>query len=216
VGRPFRQEKVIFRYILSEIIVVSTNKEQFIMANIYGNSSFRGFTGAFSDQFIAHETHAGKKILTRKPLFDENRDYVEYLQAGQAAILESTTYANFARTQDVYLEKELETGLTAYNLAIADWFVAPKVSEINVDRWTGEIGQSIRVKARDNVRVARVMLVIRDGQGNVLEAGDAAQLKAGSPWWNYTTRSLVLMTPFPSVQAIAFDLAGNRDSFTIS
>lgn len=186
------------------------------MANVYGNSFFRGLTGAFSDQFVAHETHTGKKLLTRKPLFDASRDYVEYMRAGQAAILEATTYANFAKTQDVYLERELETGLTAYNLAIADWFVAPKVLAINVDRWTGQIGQCIRVKARDNVKVARVALVIRDAQGDVLEAGDAAQLGAGSSWWNYTTQSLALMTPFPSVQAIAFDLPGNRNSFTVS
>jgi hypothetical protein len=192
------------------------NKEQFIMANIYGNAFFRGLTGAFSDQFITYETHTGKKIITRKPLFDDTRDYVESMQASQAAILEATTYANFSKTQDVYLEKELETGVTAYNLAIADWFVAPKVLEINVDRWMGKIGQRIRVKARDNVKVARVTLVIRDSQGNVQETGAAVQSEEGSAWWNYTTRSLIPLIPFPSVQAIAFDLPGNRSSFTIS
>jgi hypothetical protein len=186
------------------------------MANIYRNSFFRRLTGAFSEQFVTHKTYAGKTLITHKPMFSDSQDYIESMKAGQAAILEASTYANFAKTQDVYLDKEIETGITAYNMAIADWFVEPKVLEINVDRWTGQSGQSIRVKARDNVKVARVTLVIRNSQGNVLEMGEAMQLEAGSAWWSYTTRSLVLMTPFPSVQAIAFDLPGNRNSFTIS
>lgn len=186
------------------------------MANTYGNAFFRGLTGAFSKQRVTYKTYSGKTIITNQPLFSNNQDYLESMKVDQAAMLEATTYANFAKTQNVYIEKELETGMTAYNLAIADWYVSPKVLEINVDRWTGKIGQSIRVKARDNIKVARVALVIRDGQGNLLEMGDAVQLKAGSSWWNYTTRSTVPMTPFPSVQAIAFDLPGNRNSFTIS
>jgi hypothetical protein len=58
--------------------------------------------------------------------------------------------------------------------------------------------------------------VIREAQGQILEMGEALQSKAGSVWWNYTTKSSLPLTPFPSVQAIAFDLPGNRDSFTIS
>jgi hypothetical protein len=50
----------------------------------------------------------------------------------------------------------------------------------------------------------------------VLEMGKAVQSAAGSPWWNYTTKSRVTMTPFPLVEAIAQDLPGNQDSFAIS
>ncbi len=64
--------------------------------------------------------------------------------------------------------------------------------------------------------VARVMLVIRDPQGQTLESGEAMPSRPGSAWWSYATKSPVLMSPFPTVQAIAFDLPGNSDSFTIS
>jgi hypothetical protein len=128
---------------------------------------------------------------------------------------ESTTYANFAQTQDVYITKAKRLGVTPYYLALADWFKPPKVLEINVDSWTGKIGQTIRVKARDNVRVARVSVVIRDADENVLEMGETTQSEPGSAWWNYTTKSVVKMTPFPSVEATSYDLPGNRDAFAI-
>jgi hypothetical protein len=186
------------------------------MASIYRNIFSRGLTGALHNPFVAHQTHAGKTILTHEPMFDDHRGYIESLKVHQAAILEATTYAHFAKTQDAYLQKELETGMTAYYLAVSDWFGAPKVLEINVDRWTGEAGQTIRVKARDNVMVARVAVVIRNAEGTVLETGEAVQSKTGNLWWAYTTQTPVFMDPFPTVQAVAQDLPGNSDAFTIN
>jgi hypothetical protein len=186
------------------------------MANTYRNIFSRGLSGAFCSPSVAHKTFSGKTIIANEPMFDDSREFIESLNVPQAAVLEATTYANFAKTQDVYLEKELETGLTAYYLAVADWFGMPKVLKIDVDDWMGESGQTIRVKARDNVKVARVLLVIRDAGGNILESGEAVQSAPGSPWWTYTTQTRVPMTPFPTVQAIAQDLPGNSHSFTVS
>ena len=84
-------------------------------------------------------------------------------------------------------QKAKETGSISYNLAIADWFGAPKILEINMDGWTGQMGQTIRMKARDNFMVACVAVVIRDTEGCVLEAREAIQSKVDGSWWHYTT-----------------------------
>ena len=186
------------------------------MADIDRNTFARGLTGAFGKRRVAHQTHAGKTIITSEPILNENRESIESLAAHQAAIIEATTYAHFARTHEAYLQRELETGTAAYYLAVSDWFHAPRVLQIDVDRWTGKPGETIRVKARDDVRVARVAVIIRDVDGNVLEMGEAAQAEAGGSWWRYTTRSHIPLTPFPAVQAIAQDLPGNSASLTIS
>lgn len=186
------------------------------MANISRNKYVRGLRGALVAQQVAHQTASGKTIVASKPEFDDNLIYTERQTMHQAALRDAARYASFAENQDVYLNKAEETGSTAYAVAVADWYSAPRVLEIDVDRWTGKIGETICVKARDTVMIASVMLVIRDAQGQVLETGEAVQAEAGSPWWNYTTQSARALAPFPTVQAIAFDLPGNRDSFTIS
>jgi hypothetical protein len=56
-----------------------------------------------------------------------------------------------------------------------------------MDGWTGQMGPTFRVKARDNFMVARVAVVIRDTEGCVLEAGEAIQSKVDGSWWHYTT-----------------------------
>jgi hypothetical protein len=186
------------------------------MAKVHNNIFVRGLTGSIGDQFVIRKTRSGKTIIANKPRFDDNREFTEKQKTHQDAFREATTYAKFAQEQPVYIEIAKRTGSTAYNVAIADWFGAPKVLEINVDDWTGEVGQTIRVKARDKVMVTRVTVVIRDANENVLEAGEAVQSKEGNAWWNYTTQSVIKMTPFPIVEATAQDLPGNTDSFAIS
>jgi hypothetical protein len=161
-------------------------------------------------------TRSGKIVIADNPMFDDHRVFTNTKKSHQDTLQEATTYANFAKHLEVYTEKAQGTGTTAYTIALADWFGAPKVLEINVDNWTGEIRQTIRVKAKDNVMVARVTVVIRDLQENMLEAGDAVQAEEGSSWWNYTTQSRIKITPFPIVEATAQDLPGNTDSFAIS
>jgi hypothetical protein len=186
------------------------------MENIDRNQFTRAWRGAFGRQFVVHKTGSGKSLIAGKPLFDENLTYNENGTIQQAAVRDAGTYASFGQTQEIYLHKAEETGTTAYALAVADWFGAPKVLEINVDDWTGSAGETIRVKAKDNVAVARVMVMIRNGQGKVIEMGEAVQSEEESAWWNYTTQTTVPLTPFPTLQAIACDLPGNRDSFIVS
>ena len=186
------------------------------MANVYRNQFARGWRGAFGRSFVVHKTGSGKTIVAGKPLFIDNLTYTERQTMHQAAVRDAAIYASFAENQEAYIRRAKELHTTAYALAVADWYRAPKVLEINVDRWAGNADEIIRVKARDNVMVASVMLVIRDAEGQILEMGEARQSKAGSVWWNYKTQSPIPLTPFPSIQATAYDLPGNRDSFTIS
>jgi hypothetical protein len=186
------------------------------MARVYSSIVILGSNGLVGGHLTDRKAHVERSILSSKPLLDDYRKAKEARQIHEVVMRESTTYANFAQTQDVYITKAKRLGVTPYSLALVDWFEAPRVLEINVDSWTGKIGQTIRVKARDNVRVAHVSIVIRDVHENVLEMGEATQSEPGSAWWNYTTRSMVKMTPFPMLEAIAYDLPGNSTSFVIS
>jgi len=186
------------------------------MAKVHKNIFVRGLSGTLGDQFVIRKTRSGKTIIANKPRFDDDRQFTEKQKTHQDAFREASTYAKFAKTQPIYIEMAKGTGSTAYNIAISDWFGSPKVLQINVDQWTGKIGQTIRVKARDNVKVARVSVVIRDANNNILEAGEAVPSDGGSVWWEYTTQSVVAMIPFPAVEATAQDLPGNTDSFSIS
>lgn len=184
------------------------------MANIYRNISIRGLTDILDDPFMHQRTRSGETILTRK-LMAEFRQEAATEKTTADTLREATTYANFAQAQDLYVQHARRFDAPAYTIAFADWFSAPRVLEIDVDGWTGEPGQKIRVKARDRVCVTGVSVMIRDEAGNVLESGIATKAEEDSSWWEYTTRSQINLTPFPIVEAVARNLPGHQDSFAI-
>ena len=185
------------------------------MAKFHHSMSARGVTDNIADQFVICSTRSGKTFFASAPGFHIGASK-EAHQTPEDAFRAAAAYAAFAAIQDVYIGRAQDSGTTAYDLALIDWFGKPKIFEIDMDSWTGKMGQIVRVKARDNVMIARVAVVIRDAQGSMLEAGEAVRSEAGSAWWIYTTRSFVPMSPLPGVEAIAWDLPGNRDSFLIN
>ena len=186
------------------------------MANVYRNINIYRLTDLVYDPFGRYQTSHGKLIPV--PNLDRYQDGVpaKLKKPSLSRLRRAATYASFAQGQDIYIHKARQYGTTGYNIALLDYLGAPKVLEIDVDGWTGEIGETIRVKARDNIAVAGMLVVIRDVHENLLEVGQAAPFDLGSTWWRYTTRSRVNMEPFPSVEVIARDLPGNKDSFVIS
>jgi hypothetical protein len=177
------------------------------MAQVYNNIFVRGLTGAVGDQFVIRRTRSGRTIIANKPTFDPNREFSKSQKSHQEAFREAAAYAKSAKTQPLYVEKAKAINSTAYNVAISDWFGKPEVLEIDASNWTGEIGQTIRVKAQDNVQVASVRVMIDDVHGTTLEQGEAVQ--SDGLWWSYTTTSQVSLTPSPRVIATVRDLPGN-------
>ena len=93
-------------------------------------------------------------------------------------------------------------------MAVADWFKAPTVHEIDISGWSGEIGQTIQVNAQDDTYVAKVHVVVRDENG-ILEEGEA--VPGDGLWWNYTTTATA--QDGPRVIVTARDLPGNLAEF---
>jgi hypothetical protein len=184
------------------------------MAKVHNNIFVRGLTGTVGDQFVIRRTRSGKTIIANIPTFDEDREFTETQKTHHKAFREATTYARTAKVNAVYVNKAKGTGLTAYNLAVADWFGKPEVLEIDLSEWTGEAGQTIYVKAQDDTLVARVSLEIDNGNGTTYEDGIAMQSGDNGLWWQYTTKSAVSMASAPRIVATARDLPGNTAELT--
>jgi selenophosphate synthetase-related protein len=155
------------------------------MAKIRKNIIIQGFSGTLGDQLIIKQDKAGRTILAVPPTVDPNRTYSEAQQAQHQKFRDAATYAKGAKDAEEYVDKAKGTPQTPSNVAMADWFHAPEIKEIDVTAWHGTAGQMIRILAVDDVKVTQVTVVITDGAGTVLEQGAAVQ--AEGAWWNYTT-----------------------------
>lgn len=180
------------------------------MAKVKKNVVMKGLSGTLADQVVVKQDKAGRTIIAVKPTFREDRVFSEAQQEQIEAFKEATQYAKVAaKTEAVYAEKAEDTPRSGYNVAIADWFHEPEVDEIDLSGWTGQVGESIRIKALDDVKVERVTVMIVDEADVLIEQGTAAQ-EAGQEdglWWVYTTTQAA--SGQPKVIAIAQDLPGN-------
>jgi hypothetical protein len=179
------------------------------MAKVHNNIFVRGLTGSVGDQFVIRKTRSGKTIVANKPMFDENREFSEDQKTQQDAFRKATTYGKSAKRHPLYVQLARGTGMTGYNIAVADWFNAPEVLEIDTSGWNGEIGQTIRIAAQDDVQVVSVVVTIQDAEENILEQGAAVQWQG--IWWDYTTTTQVRLSTEIRVTAEVKDLPGNSN-----
>jgi hypothetical protein len=180
------------------------------MAKVRNNIMVRGLSGAVGEQFVIRKDKAGRTIVGNIPTFDENRQFSEAQVAHHEAFKDAAAYGKSAKGQDIYAVKAEGTPLTPYNVAVADWFHPPEVKDIDLSGWNGQAGQTIRVKAIDDVQVKQVTVVITDETGAVLEQG--AAISGNDGWWNYTTTKAASGTP--KVIASAQDLPGHIAKMT--
>ena len=99
---------------------------------------------------------------------------------------ETTAYGKTAKDDPAYAKKADGTPQTTYNVAVANWYHAPEVNEIDLASWTGDVGEALRAHARDDVQVETVQFVIAMEDGTLMEAGAATSEDCGS-WWRYET-----------------------------
>ena len=156
------------------------------MARVRRNIVVEGLAGMLASQLVFKHDKAGRTIISIKPRFDENREFTPAQMAQQERFQEATAYAKDAiQTEAVYAEKAVGTAMSAYNVAVADWFHTPEVTEIDVSNYTGQEGQVIRARVMDDVQVTRVTMVITTDAGEVVEQGEMTHEQG--VWYTYTT-----------------------------
>jgi hypothetical protein len=94
------------------------------------------------------------------------------------------------------------------NLAIRDALRLPVVESIDLDGFTGNPGQIVRVKATDDFRVVEVKVSVRGPAGELIEEG-IAKLSSEASEWRYTTKVEVPSGQSVLVVAVARDNPGN-------
>ena len=66
-----------------------------------------------------------------------------------------------------------------------DLLPPPRIEVIELSLYHGQIGDPIFFATSDDFGIWNVYVVIRDGEGNLIESGDASQFDDCSDYWDY-------------------------------
>ncbi|UYQ94171.1 hypothetical protein MKQ68_03580 [Chitinophaga horti] len=164
------------------------------------NAISTGATGMFGKQVVMYMRY-GKKIVAKAPR----------KRPGKGTPNQERTKADFTKAAgwsarvraNADLNARYKAGLTGgknvHNLAIADYLVAPVIHGATV------VKGRVIIHATDNFRVASVKVMVYHANGDLLEAGLAAEGASGQ--WTYSPLSLPAGC---SIVVVATDLPGNE------
>lgn len=190
------------------------------MARVRKNLLIRGLTGSVGDQFVIKTTRSGKTIISNKPEFDEDREFTEPQVAQQSVFTKATIFAKKAQHQPFYQENWPGKATSAYNMAMSDYLKKPEILDIDITEWNGRIGEPIYVMAVDNVKVARVRVIIlaNSEDNDALDGGPAVESEYNGLSWVFTATKNVELTPGMQIDAYVYDMANNltKESLVLS
>ncbi|MDR2423828.1 MAG: hypothetical protein LBD59_03785, partial [Prevotellaceae bacterium] len=153
------------------------------MAKSKNNVVTFGLSGKIGDLLVFRQKD-GQTIVAKVP--QQSGKVSEKQKAHRKRFQQAMIYAkaavNSPETGDLY-KAATKKGQTPINVAVADFFDAPDIEQIDMSGYTGAIGDVIRIDASDDFMVTSVNVKIVNVDGDV-EEGEAMQ-NAGT-WWIYT------------------------------
>ena len=112
--------------------------------------------------------------------------------------------------------KKAPAGKTAYNMAFRDFLKAPVVKSIDASKYNGTPGTPIVIKAKDDFRVASVMVSIHSATGTLIEQGEATLNPINRNQWIYSTVQSNTSITGSIISATARDLPGNEGKLDVT
>ena len=181
------------------------------MAVNKGNQVMNNARGMFAKQVVFKE-RLGTPYVAGIPNVDENRvagekeagnrkSFAEAVQFGKQAVKNPELKAEYAA-----LAKKNQT---AYNVAVSDARLPPKINSLITNGYTGKSGSCILVQATDNLKVKRVHISIYDNTKTLIEQGDATDNGDNTNWIYSATVSTENIEGY-TIEARAYDIAGNE------
>lgn len=168
-----------------------------------------GASGKFAGQMVIRQ-RANKVVLCKLPNARKTVPSDTELQVREK-FLEASIYAKHVMASEPMrqaYQAAAAPGQSAYNLALADACVAPRIKRIDPGAYTGAAGSTIRIRAIDNFKVQTVTVEIHSAAGLLLEKGNASAGENGLDWtYTATQANDALAGSKLIVQAI--DLPGN-------
>jgi hypothetical protein len=179
------------------------------MAQSTNNLVTQGLSGKLGNMLVFSQ-RAGKTVVGKVP-----RKHAEPTAAQEAVQTKFQQAVVYARAATASTEGKAsyganaEEGVSAYNVAIADFFNAPDIAEIDISQYTGAAGSKIRVTVTDDFSVEKLAVSINNADGSLVEEGNAVK-EADGIHWSYTATQTNPSLDGDKISVTATDKPGNN------
>lgn len=160
------------------------------MAESKNNIVTHGLSGKVGDILVFSQRN-GKTIVSKAPkertggLSEKQQAQAQKFQ--KAVLYAKSVLANPNKKQMYEAMSDDSKGVSAYNVAVADLLNAPDIEMIDLSKYSGNLGDVIKVMATDDFAVIGVHVKIENADGSLVEEG--AAIDNGGEWVYTATAS---------------------------
>ena len=178
------------------------------MAKQTNNVVTHGLSGKVGDLLVFRQ-RAGKTVVAKAPpkRKSSTEQQKEQQRKFQRAILYAKSVMLDSDMKSAY-DKAAKKGQSGYNVAVADFFHAPDIQNVDVSGYTGKPGDVIRFEVTDNFMVKEVKVAITNADGSLVEDGNATPDAIGYQW-TYIATSTNNSLDGDKIEITVSDLPGN-------
>jgi len=179
------------------------------MAESKNNVITHGLSGKIGD-LIVFRSRYGRTFVSNKPR-ERTGEPSEAQQAHKAKFQQAIIYAKSAINDPATMQEYKDAakdGVMPYNVAVADFFHAPEIKEVDLSNYSGKTGDTIKIVATDDFKVVEVTVTILNADGTEADHGNAEQ-KAGTNDWIFTAKKANASLDGDKIIIQASDYPGN-------
>jgi hypothetical protein len=181
------------------------------MAKQKGNVVTYGLSGKIGDLLVFRQVN-GQTIVSKMPEQSKtlSEKQIAHRKRFQQAVFYSQKALDAPETGELYKAAAKKSkGKRPDNIAVADFFNAPDIQNVDLSGYTGAAGEQILIEVSDDFAVKTVTVNITNADGSLVEEGEA--VKSSGNEWIYTTTQNNECLCGDKIVVSASDLPGNID-----
>ncbi|MCF8374078.1 MAG: hypothetical protein K9H64_20820 [Bacteroidales bacterium] len=179
------------------------------MAEVKKNIITKGLSGMLG-QTLVFRNMGDRTIVASRPSSNKipSEAQLEQRKRFQEAVLYAKSQMADETSKAEYAAVAQKTSLgSAYTIAVADFFNAPDISNVDLAGYAGAIGDKIKISVTDVLKVTKVEIDIFNPDGSLVESGEADFLQGAQ--WEYTSTVANIDLSGDKIVVRAYDKPGN-------
>lgn len=184
------------------------------MTEVNLNETVNGYSGSIGR--LVFKKYKGRTIVGRKPVNTKPPTPAQIAQ--REHFKEASSFAKFAMEDPAlrafYEPLAQQRDITVYALAMGDYLKKPYIKPLNLTNYKGRVGDTIAIRAIDDLGFADLEVNIAAQDGTPIEAGKAVETGVGSGHWTYTATAPVALGSDIFIEVNGADHAGNPAKIT--
>ena len=165
------------------------------MPKVKNNIVTQGLSGTLGGQLVFRQTSRGTEVSVapQAPSGPASAAQTAHRERFQHAIVYARGKAHDPAVQAEYADEAKARNQSISNVLVADYMHAPDIQEVNIEAYTGKVGDLITITATDDHTVKAVTVRIENGDGSLVEEGPATQQADPNQWaYKATARNATL------------------------